>query len=66
MNYNAELLAQDLSESLPKWNAFDQDKRDWWVNAAWHSMKGCGSFTLMGYVSTTGQDVVFKRDTYLI
>ena len=40
MNYNAELLAQDLSESLPKWNAFDQDKRDWWVNAAWHSMKG--------------------------
>lgn len=66
MNYNAELLAEDLSKSLPKWNIFDQDKRDWWVNAAWYSMEGCGSFTLMGRVSTTGQDVIFKRDTYLI
>ena len=62
-NYNAALLAQDLASALPKWERLDQD---WWINAAWHSMELCGSFVVISHVSSTGQNVIFKRDNYLI
>jgi hypothetical protein len=66
VSYNAELLAQDLEKLLPKWNLYDQEKRDWWVNAAWYSMESCGRFELMGYITATGKDEMFHAETYLI
>jgi hypothetical protein len=48
-----EMIANKLSTLLKNWNNVDQA---WWVNAVQHSFKHTGTFTLVGFVTTTGKD----------
>lgn len=54
---DTKFIKEQLETLLKNWNNVDQD---WWVNAVKHSIKHCGSFTLVGWVTTTGKDEQIK------
>lgn len=46
-------IETQLSQLLKNWANVDQA---WWVNAAEHSIKHCGGFTLIGWITVSGKD----------